>query len=103
MNSGASTMPRKILAAVDRPTAPPTRRVGARQPPVRSRALRARETPMAVKAGFPRAQGAIRTVVRKAANRIGVDKLVMPGLVPGIHVFFQLAGISRGWRGQARP
>ena len=27
MNNGASTMPRKILAAVDNPTAPPTARV----------------------------------------------------------------------------
>jgi hypothetical protein len=29
--------------------------------------------------------------------------LVMPGLVPGIHVFLALVWQGRGWPGQARP
>ncbi|HEY6832852.1 MAG TPA: hypothetical protein VI251_10195, partial [Pseudolabrys sp.] len=28
---------------------------------------------------------------------------VMPGLVPGIHVFSRLSKARRGWPGQARP
>jgi len=32
-----------------------------------------------------------------------LSKLVMPGLVPGIHVFRAIYKKRRGWSGQARP
>jgi hypothetical protein len=35
--------------------------------------------------------------------RMGVLYFVMPGLVPGIHVFFLVLDSRRGWPGQARP
>jgi hypothetical protein len=30
-------------------------------------------------------------------------RFVMPGLVPGIHVFLSAPEVRRGWPGQARP
>jgi hypothetical protein len=33
----------------------------------------------------------------------GKYQFVMPGLVPGIHVFVSIEQERRGWPGQARP
>ena len=45
-----------------------------------------------------------QNLTQNAANEIGLSvKLVMPGLVPGIHVLAPFAQERRGWPGQARP
>jgi hypothetical protein len=40
-----------------------------------------------------------RTLIMGASNL----SVVMPGLVPGIHVFLADSKARRGWPGQARP
>jgi quaternary ammonium compound-resistance protein SugE len=44
--------------------------------------------------------GCIKMQIMKSARS---PRVVMPGLVPGIHVFRQLQRLGRGWPGQARP
>jgi hypothetical protein len=46
----------------------------------------------------------IEVDVRKALHKLASRKaLVMPGLVPGIHVLLSWPPQRRGWPGQARP
>jgi hypothetical protein len=45
--------------------------------------------------------GVLAAILRDAAK--GPLKFVMPGLVPGIHVFAAWQQERRGWPGRARP
>jgi hypothetical protein len=45
----------------------------------------------------------MRLLVKPVDRHATIAKLVMPGLVPGIHVLASLRQERRGWPGQARP